>query len=278
MIGCDYLYSGVIEIQLDDENLAKFYETNKINQELICNQYVIIKDKDNNIIDKRKYNGTNLITIKNHKFKNVDILKPLDDIQLFAYDALLNKDIKVICLTGKSGTGKTKTALSVGLEMFKQGVYEKVILVRHAEESGKSIGFLKGDKNGKMVDGWAGCFYDNLEGSKYEFEDLVNKEKIQIESLSLLKGRNFKKSFIIFDEAEDAFPEHIELVGTRPNDDCKLVFVSDYEQVSNQKYKTNSGILQLINKAKGKEWFATIELKTNGRGVIANFFATEFKE
>jgi len=96
--------------------------------------------------------------------------------------------------------------------------------------------------------------------------------------LSLLKGRNFKKSFIIFDEAEDAFPEHIELVGTRINDDCKLVYVADYNQTSNQKYKVNSGIIRLIDKAKGKDWFAMIELQTNGRGKVANFFATEFKE
>lgn len=271
-------YKGFIDIILTDNELAKFYETNVIDYNLYINQYILIRDIDNRVIDKRRFDGQELLKIKNIKFKNVDILKPLDDIQLLAYDALFNKDIKVVCLTGKSGTGKTKTALSVGLELLKQGLYDKVILIRHAEESGKSIGFLKGDKNSKMIDGWAGCFYDNLEGTQYEFEDLINKDRIEIESVSLLKGRNFRRSFVIFDEAEDAFPEQIELVGTRINDDCKLVFVSDYEQVSNQKYKTNSGILKLINKAKGKDWFVALELQTNGRGSVATFFGTEFKE
>lgn len=272
------VYSGVIEIVLSDEELALFYQENKLNQELYNNQYIIIQDNNNNIIDKYRFYNNNFIKVKSHKFKKTTILKPLDDIQLCAYDALFNKDINIVCLTGLSGTGKTKTALSVGLELLNQNVYEKIIMVRHAEESGRGIGFLRGDKNGKMIDGWAGCFYDNLEGNKYEFEDLLNKDKIEIESLSLLKGRNFKNSFVIFDEAEDAFPEHIELVGTRINDSCKLVFVSDYNQVSNQKYKVNSGILKLINKAKGKNWFSIVELRTNGRGKIANFFATEFKE
>lgn len=271
------VYSGVIEITMNDEELSNFYQDNKINKEILTNQYILIKNNEDKVIDKFRYDNNNLIRVKNHKFKKTTILKPLDDIQLCAYDALFNKEINIVCLTGLSGTGKTKTALSVGLELLNQGVYEKIIMVRHAEESGRGIGFLRGDKNGKMIDGWAGCFYDNLEGNRYEFEDLLNKDKIQIESLSLLKGRNFKNSFVIFDEAEDAFPEHIELVGTRINDNCKLVFVSDYNQVSNQKYKINSGILKLIDKAKGKDWFSVIELKTNGRGKIANFFATEFK-
>jgi len=269
---------GVKEISLSEEELAQFYQSQIIdNLKLYTNEYLLIKHKDN-IIDKYRYDGETFQKVKPIKFKNTRVLKPLDDIQMCAYDALFNKDIKVVCLIGKSGTGKTRTSISVGLELLKQGVYDKIILVRHAEESGKSIGFLKGDKDTKMLDGWAGCFYDNLDGNKYEFEDFMKKEMVQIESLSLLKGRNYKNSFLIFDESEDAFPEQIELVGTRINDDCKLVYVGDTEQVSNIKYKKNSGLLKLLNKAKGKEWFAGIELQTNARGTVAEFFSTEFKE
>lgn len=274
----DGVYTGVVELELNDIELANFFESKYLNVSLFNNQYIIIKHNGKILDDKYRYFDGKFIKIIKKKFKNVNVLPPLDDIQLFAYDALFNNNLKVVCLTGLSGTGKTKTALSVGLELLKIGTYEKIILVRHAEESGKSIGFLKGTKDGKMVDGWAGCFYDNLPGERYEFEQLLVQGKVQIESISLLKGRNFKKSYIIFDESEDAFPEQIELVGTRPNDDSKLIFVGDYNQTSNQKYKSNSGLLKLIDKAKGKEWFTTIELKSNGRGIIANFFATEFKE
>lgn len=271
-------YTGFQELELPDEELAKFYETNIIdNYDFITNQYLLLK-KDDKIVDKYRFDGNKFVKLRNFKFKHLSILKPLDTVQYCAYDALFNEDIKVICLTGKSGTGKTKTALSVGLELMKLGLYEKVILVRQAEESGKSIGFLKGDKNGKMVDGWAGCFYDNLEGEKYEFEDLLNRGKIEIESLSLLKGRNFKDSFVIFDEAEDAYPSHVELVGTRINDSSKLIYVGDYDQVSNRKYKDNSGLLKLIDKAKGEDWFACIELQSNGRGVVADWFATVYRD
>ncbi len=271
------VYKGYKEIVVTDIELAQIYEQPEINSyDLSINEYLIVKLGEK-IEDKFRWNGEKLVKLKNLKWKNTEVLKPLDDIQFCAYDALLNNNLKIVCLIGKSGTGKTKTALSIALELIKLGSYEKIILVRHAEEMGKSIGFLPGSKFEKMLS-YAGCFYDNLNGQKDEFEDLIKDGRIEIESLSLLKGRNFKNAIIIFDECEDAFPEHIELVGTRGCDSSKTIFVGDYRQVSNSKYASNSGILKLINKAKGKDWFACVELKQNGRGVVAEFFATEFKE
>lgn len=258
--------------------MAALYENSSINlYDLYVNEYLIVR-LDGKVEDKLRWNGEKLVGLKKLKWKSTEILRPLDDVQMCAYDALLNNDINVVCLIGKSGTGKTKTAISVALELLKIGIYDKIILIRHAEETGRSIGFLPGTKVLKLLESFAGCFYDNLNGQRYEFEELLRTEKIEVESLSLLKGRNFKNTIVIFDEAEDAFPEQIELVGTRVNDSCKLIFVGDYKQVSHSKYANNSGILKLIDKAKGKDWFACIELRANGRGKIAEFFATEFKE
>lgn len=276
--GVTSLYTGVKIIELNsDEELARFYEENEILEELLCNEYVIIKNKED-LIDKYRFNGEKLIKLQNIKFKNTNVLKPLDEIQNCAYDALFNNDLKVVCLIGKSGTGKTKSAISVGLELLKSSMYEKILLLRHAVESGESIGLLPGSKDDKMVNGWAGCFYDNLPGNRFEFEELIRQGRIEMESISLIKGRNLQKCFVIFDEAEDAFPEHIELVGSRLNDNSKLIVVGDYRQTSKAKFANNSGLLKLIDKAKGKDWFACIELLTNGRGKVAEFFATEFKK
>ncbi len=271
------LYTGVKIIEFNsDQELANFYETQECQVELLHNEYLIIKNK-NEFVDKYRFNGEKLIKLQNIKFKNTNVLKPLDEIQNCAYDALFNNDIKVVCLIGKSGTGKTKTAISVALELLKSGIYDKLILVRHAVESGETIGLLPGSKDEKMVNGWAGCFYDNLPGNRYEFEELMRTGRIEMESISMIKGRNLQRSIVIFDEAEDAFPEHIELVGSRLNDNSKLIIVGDYRQTSKAKFANNSGLLKLIDKAKGKDWFACIELHTNGRGRVAEFFATEFK-
>jgi predicted ribonuclease YlaK len=277
LLSAENFYKGYKEIDVSENEIAQIYENTDENlYNLNTNEYLIVK-LNGEVKDKLRWNGEKLVKLKHYKWKNSEVLKPLDDIQFCAYDALLNNDIKVVCLIGKSGTGKTKTALSVMLELLKSGIYDKIIFIRHAEETGKSIGYLPGSKLDKM-ESFAGCLYDNLNGQKFEFEELIRTERIEVESVSLLKGRNFKNTLVIFDECEDAFPEHIELVGTRVNDSCKLVFVGDYNQVSNLKYTKNSGLLKLIDKAKGKDWFACIELKTNGRGRVAEFFTTEFKE
>ena len=271
------IYKGYKEVDLTQDELAKLYENLDKNLcDLFINEYLIIK-MDDKIQDKLRWDGQKLVKLKQIKWKYVDILKPLDEIQLCAYDSLMNDDIKVSCLIGKSGTGKTKTALSVSLELLKTGNYQKIVVVRHAIETGQSVGFLPGTLIEKLYS-YLGCFYDNLNGEKFEFEQLLKTGRIEVESLSMLKGRNFKDTLIIFDECQDATQEQVELVGTRINDSSKLIFVGDYKQVSNDKYLKNSGILKLIDKAKGKDWFSCVELSTNGRGKVAEFFATEFKE
>ena len=151
-MGC-YLdiYKGFKEVDVTEEELAKIYENPEENvYGLLINEYLIVK-LNGDVKDKFRWDGSKLIRLKNYKWKNTEMPKPLDNIQSCAYDALLNSDIKVICLIGKSGTGKTKTALSVALELLKtKATYEKIILIRHAEETGRSIGFLPGTKIEKM--------------------------------------------------------------------------------------------------------------------------------
>jgi len=274
-------FKGWRKLILTEEQIADFYENKNLPvNNFIENEYIILFTEDGKSIEKLKYKNGDLKKIQRLKYKDTYIEKPLDDIQYCAYDALFDDDIKIVSLTGLSGTGKTKTAVSVGLELLnnQNSKYEKIVLIRHAVESGETIGLLPGDKNEKLINGWAGCFYDNLPGKKFEFMENLYENKIEIETLSLLKGRDLKNCFIIFDECEDAFPEQIELVATRKSSGSKVVFVGDYNQTSHQKYKNNNGLKKLIEKCTGQSWFTNLELQTNGRDEIVEFFATEFKK
>jgi PhoH-like ATPase len=215
------------------------------------------------------------IKVAKKKFKYTNIFPPLDDIQLCAYDALFCKDIKVVCLSGKAGCGKTKTALSIGIELLKSNEYEKILLLRNPITQGKEIGFFPGEKDSKMQN-FMGSFYDNLPGNKFEFEELLKKGNIEIDSTSMIKGRNYNNIFIICDEAQDLLPNEILTIGTRIVDNSKLVFCSDLNQCASDKYFTNSGIQKLIEKARGQDWFAHIKLRTNGRGKIATWFGENY--
>lgn len=275
-----HIYNGLAEFILGDEELAQFHlgEYKISTKNLLNNQYVLLYDNYGNSVEKYRFFDGKLHKIKAFRAKNTQILKPLDDVQACAYDALLNPDIKIVALIGKSGTGKTKSAISVALDLLERGLYEKIILVRHAVESGQSIGFLPGDKLEKLIGGWGACFIDNLPGEKYQFDRLIQEGKIELESAGLLKGRDIHNAILIFDECEDSSEKQMEIVGTRLHDSSKGIFVGDYRQTSQDRYNVDSGLLRLIDKAKGKEWFACVELRTSGRGQVSTFFSEEYKE
>jgi PhoH-like ATPase len=75
-------------------------------------------------------------------------LKPRNKEQGFSYDLLFDDNIKLLTLTGPSGTGKTLLAIAAALEQLKglgsQPKYDKLIVTRPVQPVGKDIGFLPG--------------------------------------------------------------------------------------------------------------------------------------
>ena len=63
---------------------------------------------------------------------------------------------------GPAGTGKTYLAIAVGVNMYMNGVVEKIILTRPAVEAGERLGFLPGDMKEK-VDPYMQPLYDALQ-------------------------------------------------------------------------------------------------------------------
>ena len=76
-------------------------------------------------------------------------IRPRNDEQLMALDALLNPKIELVALTGGAGTGKTLLALAAALEQERD--YEQIVLSRPAVILGnQDLGFLPGDQKAKM--------------------------------------------------------------------------------------------------------------------------------
>jgi len=64
-------------------------------------------------------------------------------------DALINTDIKLVTLAGKSGTGKTLMALAAALE--RRNNYKQILLARPIIPlSNRDIGYLPGDIRTKL--------------------------------------------------------------------------------------------------------------------------------
>ena len=149
-----------------------------------CNQYYKIFDSARNVTLAR-YDNQSRCIIKVRPQAAFGI-EPRNDEQILALDAVLNPDIKLIALTGRSGTGKTLLALAGALA--QAGNYEQILLSRPVIPlKNQEIGFLPGTVE-KKISPYMLPLFDNLSvikscygpGSKEVamIDDMLKTEKL----------------------------------------------------------------------------------------------------
>ena len=112
----------------------------------------------------------------------------------------------------------------------------------------ESHGFLPGDLNAKM-EPWTRPIMDVI-GEYYtqkEIAYMLAEQKIEISPLAYMRGRNFKRSFIVFDEAQNATTNQMKMVLTRLAEGSKLVVTGDLNQMD-RKFNTDNGLRDFIER------------------------------
>ena len=204
---------------------------------------------------------------------------PRNAEQTFALNALLNDDIKLVTLSGKSGTGKTLMALAAAMECRKE--YKQILLARPIIPlSNREIGFLPGDIKSKL-DPYMQPLFDNLSVIKNQFDeespdyrrisDMMNNEKLLIMALAYIRGRSLSKVFFIVDEAQNLTPHEVKTIITRAGEGTKIVFTGDPYQIDTPYLDSRSnGLTFLIDKMKGQEIYAHVTLEKGERSDLAD--------
>jgi phosphate starvation-inducible PhoH-like protein len=159
--------------------------------------------------------------------------------------SLLNSEIDIVVGSGPAGTGKTYLAMQAAIKSMRNNEVEKIILTRPAVGvDDEKHGFLPGDLNAKM-EPWTRPLLDVL----YEYynvkdvEYMLEEHVIEIAPLAFCRGRNFKKSYVILDEAQNCTPSQLKMIMTRIGEGSKLVITGDIEQ-ADRRTKDN-GLLDL---------------------------------
>lgn len=209
-------------------------------------------------------------------------IKPRNQEQLFATDALLRPDVKLVTLIGPAGTGKTLLALAAGMrQVFDEGAYRKILVSRPIVPLGRDIGFLPGTKEEKLSH-WMQPIFDNLEllcsSQDNETTDalawVMENKKIEMEAVTYIRGRSLPKMYLIIDEAQNLTPHEIKTIISRAGDGTKVVLSGDPTQIDNPYLDKNSnGLTYAFGKFRNHPIAASVFLDKTERSELASLAA-----
>ena len=225
----------------------------KLAENLINKVYdlLLLDKKNNQIIDfstfESEYNmlkNKNSVDTSSKISNSIDTWKktiyPKSDGQKKYIQAINEYD--VIFGLGPAGTGKSYLAVAKAVQFLKKGNIDKIILSRPAVEAGENLGFLPGDMKDK-VDPYLRPIYDALyEMIPFELvEKKIQEGIIEIAPVAFMRGRTFKNSFVIIDEAQNTSSIQMKMILTRLGHGSKMIINGDLTQID-IKYINDSGL------------------------------------
>ena len=156
---------------------------------------------------------------------------PKTENQRSYVDYLKDPSVSIVLGVGPAGTGKTLFACVQAMEDLKCGAVSKIILTRPMVSVEEDLGFLPGSVMQKM-DPWIRPIFDIFleHFSKKELDAMVHSGVIEISPLAYMRGRTFKRSFIIADEMQNSTPNQMLMMVTRIGEGSKLVITGDLKQ------------------------------------------------
>lgn len=288
VVDFDQIYSGLVELHIDQELMKNFYDQGELvlnmitKKQLFPNEFIIMKDvlgSRASAIGIVNYNATK---VKRLIFDQERIwgIKARNVQQTMAMELLLREDIPLVTMVGKAGTGKTLLALAAALMQTEDlGKYQKLFVARPIVPLGKDIGYLPGEKSEKLRP-WMQPIFDNLE---YLFNTkkpgeldaiLSGINSIEVEALTYIRGRSIPEQFIIIDEAQNLTKHEVKTILTRVGERSKIVLMGDPEQIDHPYLdEYNNGLTYVVEKFKSESVSGHIKLVKGERSILAQLAA-----
>jgi PhoH-like ATPase len=265
-------YTGYRFWQLSEEEMAEWYSGNQpAPTNLNVNEYLILQDKDGNIVDKyRQYpEGLKKVNYKTIGDGFTGIVKPRNPQQELAFDMLKDDTTTIKLITGTWGTGKTMALVVAALEAVRIGKFDKIIWVRNNVQvkDTDNIGALPGDAYDKLLP-YLMPFADHTGGLEGVYR-LVENGTLEVIPLGFLRGRSIRRAIIISSEAENLTKEHIQLLMGRVDEGSNLWLDADLRQRDRIIFERSAGIETMIDRLTGEELFGYVHLIKSERSKTA---------
>jgi phosphate starvation-inducible protein PhoH len=153
---------------------------------------------------------------------------------------------------GPAGTGKTHLAVAKAVAALESGQVQKILLARPAISNGEKLGALPGDIRDKLAP-YMRPLYDEMNtvlGNPEKLLGLMESGVIEIVPVEMMRGRTFKDSYVIVDEAQNATEEQTRMFLTRLGEGSKMVVTGDPKQID-LKPRELSGLQWALDKLAG---------------------------
>lgn len=274
----NFEYKGFVEKSLSDEEMAYFYDhlTENIFG-LITNEYLIIKDKDENVVDKFRWDGKGhqIVKLPSIKSNYFGTIKPYngDIYQYLALNSLAFNQVTMI--KGVAGTGKSYLAMGYLLYLLEKRKIEKIIVFCNTVATANSakLGYYPGTRNEKLLDSSIGNMLSAKVGGTFGLEQMISEGKILLLPLSDIRGYDTSgmSAGIYITEAQNMDISLMKLALQRIGEDCICIIDGDYgTQVDLSQYAgNNNGMRRMSEIFRGQDFYGEVELQNIYRSRIA---------
>lgn len=196
---------------------------------------------------KSKNFHNNVVQINNYlpeKQKTVKIV-PRNRAQESYMLTLSEAKKDVVFGIGPAGTGKTLIAVLTAIKFFKEGAVDKIIVTRPAVSVDEDLGFLPGTLEQKMAP-WTRPIFDVLREyfTARDIEGMIAEGVLEIAPLAYMRGRTFKRAYIIADEMQNSTANQMKMLLTRLGEGSKMAVTGDLNQADRMK---DNGLIDFIN-------------------------------
>jgi len=281
----DDLYTGNRLYEVEVQRLVEFEKnrflplSEKEYAEINPNEYLIVCEQGNDrhrALGRYSFDKKGIVPLIPIR-EGVWGIYPKNTEQQFAFDALLNDEVKLVTLVGKAGTGKTLLAIAAGLEKtINDETFHRLLVSRPVQPMGKDLGYLPGDVNEKLAP-WMQPIFDNMDflfgqqrGLHSSWEELINQGLLHVEPLTYIRGRTIPNQYLIIDEAQNLSPHEVKTIITRAGEGTKIVLTGDCEQIDSPYLDSvNNGLAYVVDRLKNEKITAHTNLKVGERSELS---------
>ncbi len=206
-------------------------------------------------------------------------IKPLNAEQVFALELLMDPSVRLLSITGTSGSGKS--LLSLAAAISQNNVYDKIMVACKTDiTAGSEMEHVMIADVDRAYSLFTLPVQDNLDVIKNSLpkdsrelqtvESLTESEKVVVTPLSLLRGRSLMKTFLIVEDAQNLSPDEVKSIITRAAQGTKIVFTGNLRHIEHPYLdRWSNGLVHITDKMYGENIFAHINLSRGERSELS---------